>query len=1610
MEEKAGTVYKEVVIATKQVAIATSYLTEPDRMGSKCVTNSLTDEKHSHKRTTRDGWSPSMFYLSTKLSFINRLLHQLSLHESYRVNTINTDDLLYKDFQYSKIKLLHNWNAQLSTLNIIQQTQILPDDTHYVYWKYYEYTDNTKEYLHQIASTTRASLHGANRHALHQRIHYYSSKQKQLYQTNKFGRVIKSLLGISSPEVDLTIVETPTTILVDPKDIHHYLTTYATDYHSTTPPNAMETFPWYDPILSTKENFIDTASSLLPQSHRHTLNNIWNGFMYTNSTRLNTVDLQEPSLTQFINATNNSKDSAPGISGLTYKMIQLWPITIKTLIYHALINLYRHNHVPEQWNWRVLCYIPKSEGTTTIGNLRPLALIESLRKLWINLLLYPTLCTLHDNNHLSTAQHGYTHGKSTTTATMTLINYMETHSTFYLSSFDFTKAFDSISQPFIDLAYLRLGCSKQMQHWLTTSDRTGRTIIRTPYAQHLWNKSGYSGFTDENSFQVGKGVGQGDIPSPHVWKFFMDILLRSLECIPNLTISSYADDLITMSPDIHTLQTAADVISSFCILTKLSLSIHKFRAFARRPHLDNPAISILHTDFTKITVPLNSKGTLKYLGAHHDINNDPYSQDVTQYTISLNILITHLDALKSRRHLYPINMLSMIFTYKIIPQLIYGLMLTNTTTKMLQTLDKHQRQFIKTATGSIKQFPTALISTPTSQGGLGIRTITMALIKAKNRILFNALHHNKDTDISQMVHRHACSSSNNTYVYGQTYILQSTNSLTWLSTTLSQLSQSNISLAISGYPITHGQYSIHFLPITTATKARLVQQHITILSDLISLSSDKLTYQWQLPSTIPCNLIIKHLPDIHTMCYHSTLHPGQSWEIQQQISQHFSTEYSVYSDGSFLISGDIYDKTLLDNPTTHATAGLILMSNSNSITQLNQPIHIYNDDLDITSAFDMELLGLVLAVTITSNTTIYTDCQSATKLLSQSLTHHINTDYYQLLSYIQQTAIIKKNTIQWIPSHPEKRLRRSQWSQHDLGNHLADYICKSNPSATDYHKNAHTLLPTFRISARQVLNLIGIHRWNWCDHKGTPLLMAPITVIHKYNYRAYITHRDAHSVQSSTIKWSERQVKLLFSLTKPKTLDKNIRLTKLAYDLYQHGRNRAKGVPNSSSCKLCQADDSLQHQLLLCSHPTIKQLRNRGFQLYTNTFNTFTTNLSQYRGLLTLSQTILSLITEHSQGYLLMTGIWTIQLIQDLRHKMTTQLRNYTPSPSDFKHITTGLKSLVETSQLILSTLHQIATTKAKTTNYTTNHLNNTRSNSIPSNVIPTVPPLSTIINTSPNKRTYQQSNTTPGAVQLYSSHTQRAKTQRYNPTTPIVFNSNHSSQVNRRNGRANKTKKQRQTCTKVTTKTQNQSTSSDILLSCIITSETITKRKRKRSQKMDLECPTQKKSRSTQPNLITNYFQVQSQDLWMVAKAQPGYGLQPYEGFSEATQLELIKLYQEEKRSSGTAGISTELIEVVNKGFSEIVGRFQSLETALIQPKTEQSTAVASRDEQPVSQHLQAPDVMVLIDYEYYNTNKTFDKYFNKLFNAFTEANGNNRYRLIKTKHDIRVKDGETV
>eukprot|EP00595_Chromulina_sp_UTEXLB2642_P001344 CAMPEP_0196768582 /NCGR_PEP_ID=MMETSP1095-20130614/42952_1 /TAXON_ID=96789 ORGANISM="Chromulina nebulosa, Strain UTEXLB2642" /NCGR_SAMPLE_ID=MMETSP1095 /ASSEMBLY_ACC=CAM_ASM_000446 /LENGTH=346 /DNA_ID=CAMNT_0042138439 /DNA_START=2760 /DNA_END=3797 /DNA_ORIENTATION=- len=346
------------------------------------MTSLLTTQKHTHKRTARDGWSPSMFYLSTKLSFLNHLIHQLSLHIIYRMDTINKDDLLYKDFNYSKAKLLHNWNGQLSTLDIIQQLQILPDDTDYVYWKYYQYSIDTTAYISHIATTTKNALHAANRHTLHQRIYYYTNKQKKLFATQKYGRVIKSLLGTFTPEVDLTIVETPTTLLVDPEDIHYYLTAYAKEYHSTTSPNNIETFPWYDPILCTEKNFIDTASSLLPHSHEYTLSNLWTGFMYTNETRLNTLELQEPTLTQFLDATNHSKDSAPGLSGLTYKMIQIWPKTIKILVYHALINLYRHNHVPNQWNWRLLCYIPKSEGTTTVGNLRPLALIESLRKMW----------------------------------------------------------------------------------------------------------------------------------------------------------------------------------------------------------------------------------------------------------------------------------------------------------------------------------------------------------------------------------------------------------------------------------------------------------------------------------------------------------------------------------------------------------------------------------------------------------------------------------------------------------------------------------------------------------------------------------------------------------------------------------------------------------------------------------------------------------------------------------------------------------------------------------------------------------------------------------------------------------------------------------------------------------------------------------------------------------------------------------------------------------------------------------------------------------------------------------------------------------------------------
>ena len=89
---------------------------------------------------------------------------------------------------------------------------------------------------------------------------------------------------------------------------------------------------------------------------------------------------------------------------------------------------------------------------------------------------------------------------------------------FYGSSWDISKAFDSVGRPLIRLAWGRL-VPDGIIDWLIELDRDNHTVIRSTWAVEVWEAQGYDGFANDDEskacyFDPESGTGQGDISSP----------------------------------------------------------------------------------------------------------------------------------------------------------------------------------------------------------------------------------------------------------------------------------------------------------------------------------------------------------------------------------------------------------------------------------------------------------------------------------------------------------------------------------------------------------------------------------------------------------------------------------------------------------------------------------------------------------------------------------------------------------------------------------------------------------------------------------------------------------------------------------------------------------------------------------------------------------------------------------------------------------------------------------------------------------------------------------------------------------------------------------------
>jgi hypothetical protein len=88
--------------------------------------------------------------------------------------------------------------------------------------------------------------------------------------------------------------------------------------------------------------------------------------------------------------------------------------------------MWKDKTIPDHWHWKLLCPIPKTEvATTVLANLRPIMLVEALRKLWVGITVKKMANLWFSHRIMSPDQFGYTRTRSTVTSCLSLINTLD---------------------------------------------------------------------------------------------------------------------------------------------------------------------------------------------------------------------------------------------------------------------------------------------------------------------------------------------------------------------------------------------------------------------------------------------------------------------------------------------------------------------------------------------------------------------------------------------------------------------------------------------------------------------------------------------------------------------------------------------------------------------------------------------------------------------------------------------------------------------------------------------------------------------------------------------------------------------------------------------------------------------------------------------------------------------------------------------------------------------------------------------------------------------------------------------------------------------------------
>lgn len=227
------------------------------------------------------------------------------------------------------------------------------------------------------------------------------------------------------------------------------------------------------------------------------------------------------------------KNSAPGVSGITYTLIKAASTQTQNLFRLFAECCIQTGRIPAKWKISQIYPIPKdTDWRYNLNNVRPIALLEAFRKCVTKVLTKRLSQVLAEKEILKGPNFAGLPGNSTEEPIQILNAIIEdatdNKKELWLVLQDMKKAFDSVSLRSLELAMKRLKIPQITIKFILNLFENRQSKIITD-------------FGTTQCFETSEGIEQGEVISPLIWRIFYDPLLVKINEDPLLgyTVSQH---------------------------------------------------------------------------------------------------------------------------------------------------------------------------------------------------------------------------------------------------------------------------------------------------------------------------------------------------------------------------------------------------------------------------------------------------------------------------------------------------------------------------------------------------------------------------------------------------------------------------------------------------------------------------------------------------------------------------------------------------------------------------------------------------------------------------------------------------------------------------------------------------------------------------------------------------------------------------------------------------------------------------------------------------------------------------------------------------------------